>query len=261
MQLDQVVLIGAGNVAWNLGKNLAAQGTKVAQVFSRDLKNARALADTLSCPATDKLQELLPLDDCLYLIAVKDDQIANVAAAVSYLSHPRRALAHTSGAVSSQVLAAHSENYGVFYPLQSLSRERIIDFVGVPLCIYAPQAALQDELAQLAKKISEQVNIVNDEERKVLHVAAVFVNNFANHLFAVGKQIVESADLSFDLLRPLIAETAAKVMTKSPDDMQTGPASRGDQQTMLAHLRYLQQFPEFQNLYRVISHSLREMYK
>lgn len=256
MRLDQVVLIGAGNVGWHLGRRLKERGINIAQVFSRSLERAETLGTELACPVTNRLQEITPLDHCLYLLAIKDDNIEAVAGELAYLSNSRRAIAHTSGAVESSVLKDHFENYGVFYPLQTLSRDRPVDFEKLPLCVYSPNGPVENALKELAQKLSSQVQVINDNERKILHVAAVFVNNFSNHLFVVGKQIVEKEGLSFDLLRPLIAETAAKVMENAPESMQTGPAIRGDQKTILSHLRYLQKYPEFQNLYRVISHSI-----
>lgn len=258
MRLDRVVLIGAGNVGWHLGRRFKEKGISVAQVFSRNRDRAAALGAELACSFTDRLDKIIPLDDCLYLLAVKDDSIPEVAAQLANLSNTQRAMAHTSGAVESTVLKEHFENYGVFYPLQTLSRDRSVDFAKIPLCIYGPNQALEKALEALARRLSDQVQVINDQERKILHVAAVFVNNFSNHLFAVGKQIVEKESLSFDLLRPLIAETAAKVMENPPEKMQTGPARRGDQKTILAHLRYLQKHPEFQNLYRLISHSIEK---
>lgn len=260
MRLEQVVLIGAGNVGWQLGRRFKEKNIKVAQVFSRQLGNAEYLAEELGAKATNDVEQLAVLDHCLYLLAIKDDLIGDMAGKLSYLSHSKRALAHTSGAVSTQVLAGHFENYGVFYPLQTLSRDRKVDFGRIPICVYSPDQSVQEDLKLLANQISEKVSVIDDDQRKILHIAAVFVNNFSNHLFAIGKQITESEGLSFELLRPLIAETAAKVMDQSPIDMQTGPAKRRDQQTILAHLRYLQKYPEFQNLYRVISHSLQEMH-
>ncbi|PHN06377.1 Rossmann-like and DUF2520 domain-containing protein [Flavilitoribacter nigricans] len=260
MLLKQVVLIGAGNVAWRLGLRLHEQGIKIALVFSRRIANAQALAGELNCPATDSLDKIPALDNCLYLLAISDDHIATVAAGLGHLNGPGRVLAHTSGAVSSRVIAGDFDQTGVFYPLQTLSRDRPVNFEQLPVCVYSADPKVQDGLLQLASRITQQARVIDDEQRKKLHVAAVFVNNFSNHLFSVGQQIVEAEGLSFDLLRPLIAETAAKVMEQDPKDMQTGPARRGDQQTILAHLQYLQKFPELQNLYRVISHSLQQMY-
>lgn len=257
MPLKQVVLIGAGNVGWHLGQRFREKKIPVAQVYSRRLDRAANLAKTLKCPATDNLKELLPLDHCLYLIAVKDDAIAAVATQISYLSGTaNRAFAHTSGAVASTVLDQDLQRIGVFYPLQTLSRDRPVDFDQVPICIYSPDEVLSQQLSEVARQISQQVELVNDQQRSVLHIAAVFVNNFSNYLFGVGKEIVEQDKLSFDLLRPLIAETAAKVMESDPGQMQTGPAVRNDESTILSHLRYLERYPDHRDLYRMISRSI-----
>ena len=260
MPIEQVVLIGAGNVGWSLGHRFKEKEIKIAQVFSRQLNHAQALAKELSCGATNDLQKLPLLNNCLYLIAVKDDSIADLSRQLSFLSGSGQVIAHTSGAISSEILGNHFEKYGVFYPLQTLSKERPVDFAKIPICVYAPDHGVQLDLSELAHCISDHVQVINDEQRKILHVAAVFVNNFSNHLFTIGKQIVESEGLDFDLLRPLILETAAKIMDHFPEDMQTGPAKRKDQQTILTHLQYLQKYPEWQNLYRLVSHSLQETY-
>lgn len=256
MQLEQVVLIGAGNVAWHLGKRLQQNGIRIAQVYSRHLPNAQRLAKGLDCPATDRLATVLPLNDCLYLIAVRDDAIVPVAEQLSFLSDQNRIFAHTSGAAASSTLANYFAHYGVFYPLQTLSRDRKVDFSKIPVCVYSPERMVVELLVALGARISKQVAEVNDHQRQVLHVSAVFVNNFSNHLFSIGSTLVEKEGLSFDLLRPLIEETALKIMKNAPESMQTGPARRNDQSTILTHLRYLQQYPSFQDIYRMISHSI-----
>ena len=258
MQLKQVVLIGAGNVGYHLGHRFHDRGIKVAQVFSRDIQKAQELAESLESGYTNKFDEISALQDCLYLMAVKDDAISTVAHRLRLLSHSHRLFAHTSGAISSQILAEHFQNFGVFYPLQTFSKGRPVDFNQLPICIYASNQVLLSALDKLGRRISQQVQTVDDNQRSVLHVAAVFVNNFTNHLFGIGQEIVDSKNLSFDLLRPLVAETAAKIMENDPQPMQTGPAVRGDQETILSHLSFLQSFPEYQNLYRIISHSIEQ---
>lgn len=260
MQLKQVILIGAGNVAWHLGRRLHEQGIRIAQVYSRQLDHAEALGRQLACPATDQTGQILPLDHCLYLLIVSDDAIIEMATQLAFLEGPQRVFAHTSGAVPGSVLVKHFSRSGVFYPLQTLSKDRSIDLANVPICLHADDPEIYQALYELAVRLSDHVFQIDDQARKVLHVAAVFVNNFSNYLFAVGKQILDDNGLSFDLLRPLIGETAAKITDRDPEAMQTGPAIRNDQQTIIAHLRFLQQYPEYQNLYRMITHAIREMH-
>jgi predicted short-subunit dehydrogenase-like oxidoreductase (DUF2520 family) len=137
--------------------------------------------------------------------------------------------------------------------LQTFSRERETDFSAVPLCIYSPDTALEATLLTLGQRLSRSVYRIDDEQRAVLHVAAVFVNNFANHLFLLGQQIVEGENLPFDLLRPLILETARKVQVDEPAAMQTGPARRGDAETIRRHLEYLRKFPELAQVYETMT--------
>ena len=258
MLLKQVVLIGAGNVAHHLGLRLMDSGITISMVFSRRRSRALELAERLHCQATDDLMDIPKLQYSLYLFAISDDAIASVAKRLLHLKSPDSIFAHTSGAASSRLLTDFFPTGGVFYPLQSFSRKRDIDFTQVPICVHAPYTKVLDTLNQLGERISDSVVVIDDEQRKVLHLAAVFVNNFSNHLFNIGKELVEANGLSFDLLRPLIAETAAKVQGNDPALMQTGPAIRGDQQSILSHLQYLQQYPDFQNLYRIFTHSIAQ---
>lgn len=254
---EPVVLIGAGNVGYHLGRRLHDKGVRIAQVFSRDLRKAQDLALVVGSEATDQLQAVLSLDTGLYLIAVKDDAIEEVAGQLQPLVGAQCLIAHTSGTVSSTVLQPYFARSGVFYPLQTFSRDRVPDFSQIPFCVYAADEEVQEKLLALAHVLSDKVYPISDQERQVLHVAAVFVNNFSNYLFGIGHQLLSAEGLSFDLLRPLILETAAKVMEHDPDKVQTGPAKRGDQLTILSHLRYLQQYPEYQNLYRLISYAIQ----
>ncbi len=251
--ISSVVMIGAGNVATHLGQQLYKQGISVAQVFSRNLDKATRLAQQIEAEPINDLRRV-QLGADIYLIAVHDSAIAEVAAQL-----PKQPLfvVHTSGATPATVFAAHYQRYGVFYPLQTFSANQPVDFHQIPICIYATDESDLALLQTLAQRLSQQVHTIDDHQRAILHVAAVFVNNFTNYLFHIGYDILQQEELPFDLLRPLIQETAQKVQQQAPVAMQTGPAIRHDDLTIVRHMDYLQRFPTYQMLYKIITKSIQ----
>ncbi|MCL4482657.1 MAG: DUF2520 domain-containing protein, partial [Bacteroidetes bacterium] len=165
-------------------------------------------------------------------------------------------IVHTAGSVSMNILATVSKNYGVFYPLQTLSKQKEVDFSSVPICIEANSAENLAKLRALAAIISDQVVQVDSMQRKQLHLAAVFVSNFVNHFYSIGEKLLLEKQLDFDLLKPLIMETANKAMHHSPRTVQTGPAIRNNKTIMDHHLKMLEQHPEWQKLYELISRDI-----
>lgn len=257
----KLTLIGAGNVAHHLGKRLYQKGLIINQVYSRTLGNAEILANKIGAKSTDDLLAIDAESD-LYIIAVKDDAIELVAQILNQNKALKNKLfVHTSGAASSKILGQYFKNYGIFYPLQTFSKNKKVKFSNIPICIDAPNKKALKLLKKLGKKISNKVSVISDEERAILHVAAVIVNNFTNHLFHLGKSIVEKENISFDLLKPLIEETVKKIAVNPPFDMQTGPARRGDEKTLKKHLKYLQKFPEYAHLYALLTKSIQDAYR
>lgn len=247
---ERIALIGAGRVGGHLGRALHKAGWPVVQVYSRHAEKARMLAVQLGTAHTTDLSAITQ-DADIYIIAVSDDAIGAVA---GDLQLPQSKLVvHTSGATPSVVLQSKFARYGVFYPLQTFSLDREPDFSTLPICVFAGDEAGRDLLERLARSLDSPCYPVDDHQRFVLHVAAVFVNNFTNYLYQVGEDIVHSKQLSFDLLRPLILETAQKIQSASPGAMQTGPAIRGDAATVERHLAYLAARPEYAELYRLIT--------
>ncbi len=256
-QIESVVLLGAGNVATHLGKAFFAAGICVEQVFSRRLNNAVELAGHLGCKATDSLADLHQGAD-LYVIAISDDAIAQIAGEFPFSD---ALLVHTSGSVDMNVLSSGSNNYGVFYPLQTFSRNIPVDFRKVPLCLECADKKAMYLLNGLADRLSGTVAWVSSEKRRTLHLAAVFACNFVNHMYATAGEILKDGEMPFDLLRPLIAETAKKVMLTDPYNAQTGPARRKNKKVMAKHTQMLGHKPEIQQLYRKISESIVKMYR
>jgi len=227
-----VSIIGSGNVAQHLilaFKN--ANSISLLQVMARDKNKVISLVETSKIISQyDQLQEA-----DLYIIAVSDDAIEEVATQIPFQN---KLVVHTSGSIPMTALASHNRS-GVFYPLQTFSKGKSIDFRSVPICIESTAAEDLHLIEKVAKTLSDEVYSLNSEQRKALHVAAVFVNNFTNHLYKIGADICQEHNLPFAILKPLIRETAEKVMTLSPIEAQTGPAKRNDHLTIEAHLALL----------------------
>jgi predicted short-subunit dehydrogenase-like oxidoreductase (DUF2520 family) len=251
---NNIVIIGAGRIAYHLGKRLRSKGLRIAQVLNRSAMPAQNLAKMLRCDWSDNWSDLHPDADWL-LIAVRDDAIEGLGAALAPFVQDAL-VTHTSGATPGAVLAPFYERYGVFYPLQSFSLERTPVWSRIPFCVDARSEEDVLMLKKVAKIIGNLVYQVNDEQRAVLHVAAVFANNFANHCFAIAEKILEEKDLPFELLHPLMEETLTKALLESPSLMQTGPARRGDRDTIRRHLDWLEQHPAWRELYQELSKSI-----
>lgn len=249
-----IVLVGSGRIAWHLGKRLKVKGLPIAQVLNRTAGHAQSLAAALGADWTDDWAQVRPDADWI-LIAVRDDAIDDVAAALAPYA-PDALATHTSGATPSTVLAPHFWRHGVFYPLQSFSMERTPVWSKIPFCVDSSDEEGLLFLKKTAKIIGNLVYRVNDEQRAQLHVAAVFANNFANHCFSIAEKILDAEDLPFEMLHPLMEETLAKALHDSPERMQTGPAVRGDTDTMQRHLTLLDKHPEWQELYARLSKSI-----
>jgi predicted short-subunit dehydrogenase-like oxidoreductase (DUF2520 family) len=249
-----IVFIGAGNVATQLGLALKTAGHSILQVYSKHLPSALQLAEKLKCASTTSLDKILPNAD-IYIISVKDDAIANVAA---HLKLNNKMVVHTSGSISMNSLEDCSKNYGVFYPLQTFSKSKKADFKNVPICLEAANKYTFNTIEILAKSISNNIHKISSEQRIKIHIAAVFACNFSNHFYAIANDILKSNHLSLDLLKPLIAETAEKIKNNSPKEMQTGPAIRGDKKTMNKHLKIITN-KTHQQLYKLISKSINDL--
>lgn len=250
----RVVIIGSGNVATHLGKALFAAKFQIGQVWSHHYENAALLAKEIDAQAITDLSEVDAQAD-ICIIAVKDDAIAEVANCLTIF---KGLIAHTSGAVNLSVFENNFDKYGVFYPLQTFSKNKEVDFKTVPLCVEANNEAVLAELKTLAANLSSDVREVDSEKRKILHLAAVFACNFTNHLYALAEKILADNRLDFDILRPLILETAAKVQQDLPLKVQTGPAIRNDEETLAKHEILLAQQPQYLEIYKTLSESIKK---
>lgn len=230
--MNQIVLFGSGNVASHLYKAFSASDqAEVIQVFARDTTKADFISEKTEL--VSDYDELKPAD--LYLLAVSDDGIAQIA---SELKDSKILIAHTSGSTDLSVLENFG-NHGVFYPLQTFSKSRNLDYSDIPFCLEANSEENLEQLKTFAKFISSSINEVDSEQRRALHLSAVFVNNFSNHMFALGSDICQYNGLNYKILQPLIKETVLKLNDLPPKEAQTGPAIRNDQETIQKHINSL----------------------
>lgn len=249
----KITIIGAGNVGYHLAIVLEKSGHHILQIFSRNANRFHLFPSKLAAKGITNWEEL-QLDADVFLIAVKDQAIAAVGQRLKEMG-VRGIIAHTSGATSIEVLQQH-EQYGIFYPLQTFSQAKKVDWSYVPFCIDGNTDEVKKQISELAKGLSLIVHLINDAQRQALHVAAVFVNNFTNHLLTLGEEICEDFEVPFAILQPLIRETFEKTQFVSPKIAQTGPAIRGDEATIAKHLTLLQNHPDKQLLYQLISESI-----
>jgi predicted short-subunit dehydrogenase-like oxidoreductase (DUF2520 family) len=247
-----ITFIGSGNVATHFAAAFKNAGHRIIQVYSRDMQNAALLAYHVSAEPIDDLDNINPETD-IFIISIKDDAIANIAQA---LAKHQKLIVHTSGATDLSALTAFTPTAGVFYPLQTLSKNKEVDFLTVPLCVEGSDEKITAQLEELARTVSNKVYRVDSGQRKILHLAAVFACNFPNYLYLVAQQLLAKHNMEFELLRPLILETAEKVQDHLPAEVQTGPAIRNDEITMAAHAEMLNDNPELKNLYLLLSQAI-----
>jgi predicted short-subunit dehydrogenase-like oxidoreductase (DUF2520 family) len=252
----RIVIIGTGNVATVLGRKFLAAEHEVIQVCGRNALHAEELAETLSAAFTTVISQADNTAD-IYVLAVSDSALPVVA---SQLKADKKLVVHTAGSVSKDVLASCSKNYGVLYPVQSLRREISV----LPDIPFLVDGNTEDDLALItdfANSLSHQVEHANDEQRLKLHVAAVMVSNFTNHLYALAHNYCLQEKLDFNMLLPLITAIADRLYEYSPVDVQTGPAIRNDKTTIQKHLELLQQHGPLKALYTLFTESIQAMYK
>lgn len=249
-----IVIIGSGNAAAILGRKFRAAGHTIVQVMSRNATAASALAYEWDTESANYLS-LLNKNAAVYIIAVSDNAIATV---VKDLKLPGKVVAHTAGSVDKEVLKNVTAHYGVFYPLQSLRRETT-DLPDTPVFFEGSDEKASRLLGQLADSISfEYARAAGGTDRLKLHIAAVVVSNFTNHLYTLAEDYCEKEGLDFRQLLPLIRETASRIGTISPRQVQTGPAVRQDSDTILRHLDLLKDHPQLQTVYRLMTDSIRQ---
>ena len=234
----KISLLGSGRVAFHLAKALLAQGHHIAQVYARDFEKTKKFAEQIQAKACQSLQEFQASD--LIILAVSDSAITELATQVHEL-FPETLMVHTSGSTDIQVISQVHEKAGVFYPLQTFSLERDVDWQATPLFVEATNKDDLVILSDLANSLSKRVYQYTSKQRLTLHLAAVFACNFSNYCYDMAKQVVDAEQVDFNLLYPLILETAQKATQNDPKQMQTGPAMRQDQNILQMHQQMLAQ--------------------
>lgn len=252
-----IVLIGAGNLATNLAKALYKKGFRIAQIYSRTAESAKLLAQQVEAEYTTELTDIYPYAR-LYIVALKDDALLQLLPQI--VKGREGALwVHTAGSIPMDVWQGYVERYGVFYPMQTFSRQREVDFTSIPIFVEGNSASDTEFLKEVAGVLSSKVYEATSEQRKSLHLAAVFTCNFTNHMYALAAELLQKYHLSFDVMLPLIDETARKVHEITPVDAQTGPAKRYDEHVMNGHLQMLGDEPQMQTIYRMLSESIHRL--
>ena len=252
-----VCLIGSGNLATQLGIALYEKGHHITQVWSHTFENAASLAAKLNCNYTDDIK-LINNESDIYIISVTDDAILKILSARNWRDH---LVVHTAGSISMEIFVNQCLNYGVFYPFQTFTIGKKVIFDEIPICVEANTPQNLEILLNLGATLSHRVREINSEQRQQLHLAAVFACNFVNHFYLIGDNLLKDKGLSFDLLNPLIQETASKILEHSPEMMQTGPARRNNTSVIEKHLQLLENQPDLKILYKLISNRIIQTYK
>jgi predicted short-subunit dehydrogenase-like oxidoreductase (DUF2520 family) len=253
--IHTAVLIGAGNVATHLGKALVEKGIQVLQVYSPGGTTAKTLAKKLKAKAVSDLHTIDNKADII-IIAIKDDALATIG---KQLKVGDALVVHTSGATPADVLKKCSTNYGVFYPFQTFNKSVKTDFATVPICIEANNPKAAKQLESLAKLLVKQHYKLNSDQRQWLHIMGVFSSNFSNLMYHITNNIATEQSIPFDIVYPLIKQTAAKIEGNKPADVQTGPAIRGDKEVIKKHLKKLDGNKEFQKIYSLLSSAIEHI--
>lgn len=251
----KVVIIGTGNVATVLSKKIQDGGHEIIQVIGRNFEKANTLASQLHTHSAYNVRYINLWAD-IYIIAVSDSAIPSVAI---QLKLNNKIVVHTAAAVSKDVLAGCSENFGVVYPLQTLIKEMPL-IPSIPVLIDANNEDTKKTLKEFSSQWADLVKVADDEERLKLHVAAVFVSNFTNYLFAIAEQYCRHEQLKFSLLYPLIEETVTRLKLHSPSAVQTGPAVREDNTTIEKHNKILENHPALADLYKLLNNNIIAFY-
>ena len=235
----KVVLIGRGRLATNLEHVLLAAGHEVVSINSRTL-------------------ESLPTEADIFIVAVKDAALSDVIHAATK-GREGQLFVHTAGSMPMDLFAGLTSHYGVFYPMQTFSKERMVDFNAISLFLEANDAVSMERLKMLAATLSPHIYELDSEGRKHLHLAAVFACNFVNHCYALSAEVLSAKGLPFSVMLPLVDETAQKVHELEPREAQTGPAVRGDRNVMEMQAAMLAGHPAVKHIYETLSNDIMRL--
>lgn len=250
----KIVFIGAGNLATTLALEISQSEHQIVQVFSRTRESASLLAEKVNCEPVNEMSKVV-CDADLYIVSVKDDALEML---IPELCKGRedKMFVHTAGSMPMDVFKDYARHYGVFYPMQTFTKDKKVAFENIPIFIEGCGAFETSFLKRLAEQISRSVYELDSDNRKYLHLSAVFACNFANHCVAIGQQILENHHIPGSVLRPLVMETMDKASSHSAAEVQTGPAIRDDRNVMEKQMQLLEKQPELQQIYEMMSKSI-----
>lgn len=251
-KIENIVILGSGNVASHLGIAFLRMGINILQVYSRNYDHAKKMADQLKSKAVHDVSKISLSADML-LFCISDSAFLPV---LEQRKWNDAFLVHTAGTVSADVFKPFTGNYGVLYPYQSLTENIEITFSSIPLFVEANTQENKILLNNLAAGISERIYSFNSNERAILHLAGVFANNFSNHMFLIAHEILKKAGLPVNLIHPLIEETTRKAIIVGTQKSQTGPALRQNANVMKKHIEMLEANPDWQKIYTFASESI-----
>lgn len=257
--MKSIIMVGAGNLATQLGLALVEVGFPIVQVFSRTKESAQDLADKLNSEAITDINSLRN-DADVYIFSVKDSVLCQLIPNVCRGKKDRLFL-HTAGSMPLDCFKGFANRYGVFYPMQTFSKSRKVNFKEIPIFIEGSTNDTVQEIRDIASSISDYVISLSTNDRQYLHLAAVWACNFVNYCYSVAANILESKDIPFNVIIPLINETTQKVHDINPKDAQTGPAVRWDKNIIEKQMNLMSSFPSKQAIYGMISKDIHEQNK
>lgn len=254
-----IIIIGSGNIAYHLCKAFSKTDINIDGLHARNEKEGLRLAKMSKCAYYPHISEI-PENCDIYLICVSDDAIKNVVDHLPDHIKKQRIVAHTSGSKSMEETMKTCNNAGVFYPLQTFTKGKRMTYRAIPFCINGKNEDTRQTLSLLANKISESVQFIDDEQRKNIHLSAVLINNFVNHLIHASELLLKKKSIDPSILQPLLLETIKKQKSLGALEAQTGPARRMDSKTIAAHLDLLKNHPAFQKIYDALTRSIQQTY-
>lgn len=255
--MKSISIIGTGNVGYHLAKAFHLSGIKIQEIYGRDISEAEQIASMVGANAIDNLADLKAVD--ILIIAVSDDAIKTVASSLPEHIKDHTIVAHTSGTKPLKTLKG-CNNKAIFYPLQTFSKEVELSYENIPFCLNGKRRII-DALSEISSQISNKTLILSDEKRREVHLSAVILNNFTNHLIYLAKDRLKLYEIDESILDPLLNETVRKQSILTPYDAQTGPARRDDQKTIKKHLNLLDGNRELYEIYMLLSDNITNTYQ
>jgi predicted short-subunit dehydrogenase-like oxidoreductase (DUF2520 family) len=255
-EIRSILIVGTGNAAWHLGINFLDAGLHITGIAARDTEKAVALSVRLGSVPVYGLSDQLPEADATLLL-VRDDAVEEVA---KLIAQPGRLVIHCSGSISAEAIKMAEHPFAVAWPLQTLQKEHPRALTNTVVAITASDAETEQKVAALFGKISNRVHIMSEHQRSVMHMCAVWINNYTNHMLHIGHTLLSEEGLEFSMFFPIIEEHLQLLHEQTPGNLQTGPAKRGDMGTLSRHMALLEDHPEWKDLYDRLSKSIINTY-